>query len=157
MIVNSENFNRIKVFHEIRDYGAYRVSPKTYLRMRITISNLHSVPFQAILQTAQVPPLPELEHTEALAASNRGRPRQALGGVAMDAIQATFGQALLLLAGLATFLLAIIFVLLEANLILHLGGKLTERLRSNDMNSQRSRPIAKDKAQKERVSEERGR
>jgi hypothetical protein len=74
----------------------------------------------------------------------------------MDAIQATLGQVMLLLAGLAMVLLAIILVLVEANLILHLGGKLTERWRSNSMDSHRSRAITEAPSQKERPSEEKG-
>lgn len=43
----------------------------------------------------------------------------------MDAVQATLGEMLLVLAGLAVVLLAVILVLAEAHLILRLGRKLT--------------------------------
>jgi hypothetical protein len=66
------------------------------------------------------------------AASNRGRPRQVSdsnqGGDAVDALQATLGDVLLVLAGLAVVLLAVILVLAEAHLILHLARKLTKNL-----------------------------
>jgi hypothetical protein len=48
----------------------------------------------------------------------------------MDAIQARLGDALLLLAGVAVVLLAVIVVLVEVDVILRLGGKVTGRLRS---------------------------
>jgi hypothetical protein len=44
----------------------------------------------------------------------------------VDALQALLGEVLLALAGLALVLLAVILVLAEANLILHLARKLTE-------------------------------
>lgn len=49
----------------------------------------------------------------------------------MDAIQAKLGEALLLLASLAVVLLALIVVLVEADCILRLGGRLTRRWRSS--------------------------
>jgi hypothetical protein len=48
---------------------------------------------------------------------------------AVNLVQATLGQALLLLVGLAVVLLAVILLLLEAKLILHLGGQLNRHLR----------------------------
>jgi hypothetical protein len=47
----------------------------------------------------------------------------------VDAVQATLGEALLLLASLAAVLLAVILLLLEAKVILHLGGQLNRSLR----------------------------
>jgi hypothetical protein len=86
-----------------------------------------------MISVAQVPPLPGRERPN-LAASIRGRPdqrrRRGEGRAAVDAIQARLGDALLLLAGLAVVLLAIIIVLVEVNVILRLGGKVSERLRS---------------------------
>jgi hypothetical protein len=49
--------------------------------------------------------------------------------MAVNAIQATLGQALLLLVGLAAVLFAVILLLLEARVILHLGGRLNRDLR----------------------------
>jgi hypothetical protein len=46
----------------------------------------------------------------------------------MDALQTILGQALLVLAGLAVVLLAIILILAETHLILHLGRKLTKKV-----------------------------
>jgi hypothetical protein len=68
-----------------------------------------------------------------LAASGRpdqrsARPRR---DVAVDEIQATLGGALVVLASLAVVLLAVILVLVEADFILRLGGKLTRRWRSS--------------------------
>lgn len=45
----------------------------------------------------------------------------------MDALQATLGQLLLVLAGLAVVLLAVILVLAEVDLILRLARRLTRR------------------------------
>jgi hypothetical protein len=47
----------------------------------------------------------------------------------VDAVQATLGEALLLLGSLAAVLLAVIFLLLEAKVILRLGGQLNRELR----------------------------
>jgi hypothetical protein len=46
------------------------------------------------------------------------------GGVAVNAVQATLGEMLLGLAGLAVVLLAVILVLAEVDLILRLGRRL---------------------------------
>lgn len=62
----------------------------------------------------------------------------------MDTIQATLGQALLVLIALAVVLFTIILLLVESELILRLGGKLVRRWRSGgagpDGNSGRERP-----------------
>ena len=47
----------------------------------------------------------------------------------MDAVQVTLGAALLLLGSLAAVLFAVILLLLEAKVILHLGGQLHQNLR----------------------------
>jgi hypothetical protein len=47
----------------------------------------------------------------------------------VDAVQATLGEALLLLASLAAVLFGVILLLLEAKMILHLGGQLNRELR----------------------------
>jgi hypothetical protein len=57
--------------------------------------------------------------------------RRREGSVAVDVIQERLGDALLLLAGLAVVLLAVIVLLVELNFILRLGGKVTQRLRSS--------------------------
>jgi hypothetical protein len=50
-------------------------------------------------------------------------------GQAVDAVQTALGVALLLLGGLAAVLFAVILVLLEAKVILRLGGQLNQNLR----------------------------
>jgi hypothetical protein len=57
------------------------------------------------------------------------------GGAAVSTILEILGYVLLLMAGLAMVLLAVILVLLQANFILHLVNKLTKRLRygNNDV------------------------
>jgi len=47
----------------------------------------------------------------------------------VNAVQATLGEALLLLGSLAAVLLAVILLLLEAKVILHLGGQLNRDMR----------------------------
>lgn len=87
---------------------------------------------QVRMRAAPVPPLPG-QHRPELAASDRGRPptqcpTSSEGGVAVDALQAILGEVLLVLAGLAVVLLAVILVLAEAHLILRLGRKLTRNV-----------------------------
>lgn len=53
----------------------------------------------------------------------------------MDTLQASLGQALLVLMGLAVVLLALILLLIEANYIVHLGGKLAGRFRTGGSDS----------------------
>jgi hypothetical protein len=52
-------------------------------------------------------------------------------GGAVDVIQATLGQVLLLLIGLALVLSVIILLLMEAHYIVRLSGKLARRLRQS--------------------------
>jgi hypothetical protein len=54
-------------------------------------------------------------------------------GVAVDAIEATLGQVLLLLIGLAVVLFILILLLVEAHYIVRLSRKLVGRLRSVDL------------------------
>jgi hypothetical protein len=58
--------------------------------------------------------------------------RPTRGDVAVDSIEATLGRALLVAAGLAVILLTVIVVLLEANCILRLAGRLTRSLQPPD-------------------------
>lgn len=51
----------------------------------------------------------------------------------MDAVQATLGEMLLVLAGLAVVLLAVILVLAEVDLILRLGRRLKGGRRRSDL------------------------
>jgi hypothetical protein len=51
----------------------------------------------------------------------------------VDAVQATLGEMLLVLAGLAVVLLAVILVLAEVDLILRLGRRLTGGRRRSDL------------------------
>jgi len=62
----------------------------------------------------------------------------------VDTIQGTLGQALLVLVGLAVVLFAIILVLVEADCILRLGGKLARRWRSSGSDPTRSHPPTMD-------------
>ena len=50
----------------------------------------------------------------------------------MDTIQALLGDLLLVLAGLALVLLAVMLLLVQANAIVRLTGRLTRSLRSDD-------------------------
>jgi hypothetical protein len=51
----------------------------------------------------------------------------------VDTIQAFLGDLLLVLAGLALVLLAVILLLVQANVIVCLGGRLTRSLRPGEM------------------------
>jgi hypothetical protein len=53
----------------------------------------------------------------------------------VDSIEATLGRALLVAAGLAVILLTVIIVLLEANCILRLAGRLTRSLQTTGLAS----------------------
>lgn len=57
----------------------------------------------------------------------------------MDAIQEKLGEVLLVLAGLAVVLLAVILLLVEADLILRLGGRLAVRWRARKKQKQGGR------------------
>jgi hypothetical protein len=50
----------------------------------------------------------------------------------VDTIQALLGDVLLVLAGLGLVLFAVILLLVQANVIVCLGGRLTRSLRSGD-------------------------
>jgi hypothetical protein len=50
----------------------------------------------------------------------------------VDTIQSILGDVLLVLAGLGLVLFAIILLMVQANVIVCLGGKLTRSLRSGD-------------------------
>jgi hypothetical protein len=77
----------------------------------------------------------------------------------VDAVQATLGEALLLLASLAAVLLAVILLLLEAKVILHLGGQLNRELRFDDPPSAdrpqtgRDRPVPEPGPEEERYDD----
>lgn len=58
--------------------------------------------------------------------------RQRRRGVAVNAIQATLGQLLLLLIGLVAVLFVLILLLVEAHYIVRLSRRLVGRLRSGD-------------------------
>jgi hypothetical protein len=53
----------------------------------------------------------------------------------VDTIQALLGDLLLVLAGLALVLLAVMLLLAQANAIVWLAGRLTQSLRSDDRHS----------------------
>jgi hypothetical protein len=57
----------------------------------------------------------------------------------VDAIQVIFGNLLLLLAELAAISFAVIVLLLQANLIVRLGKRLTRRWRHRDLDGTPSR------------------
>ncbi len=58
----------------------------------------------------------------------------------MDTIQALLGDLLLVLAGLALVLLAVMLLLVQANAIVWLAGRLTRRLRSDDRSRDHGAP-----------------
>ena len=57
----------------------------------------------------------------------------------MDSFQAIFGNLLLLLAELAAIFFAVIVLLLQANLIVRLGRRLSRRMRHRDLDGTPSR------------------
>lgn len=58
--------------------------------------------------------------------------RQLRRGVAVNAVEATLGQVLLLLIGLVAVLFVLIVLLVEAHYIMRLSRRLVRRLRSGD-------------------------
>jgi hypothetical protein len=66
-------------------------------------------------------------------------------GVTVDTIQALLGDLLLVLAGLALVLLAVMLLLAQANAIVWLTGKLTNSLRSDDRDGTEHHPPAGDR------------
>jgi hypothetical protein len=80
-----------------------------------------------------VPPLPGRlpgSRRPATAADPDQCPFRVQGATAVNALQATLGELLLALAGLAVVLLAVILVLAEIDLILRLARRLTRRPRA---------------------------
>jgi hypothetical protein len=63
----------------------------------------------------------------------------------VDIIQTVLGDVLLVLAGLALVLLAVILLLLQANAIAFLGERLTRRLRSEDRHGEERQPPEDDR------------
>jgi hypothetical protein len=55
------------------------------------------------------------------------------GTLAVNMIEGTLGQVLLVLAGVAIVLLAVILILLEADYILRLGERLVRRMRTTGL------------------------
>jgi hypothetical protein len=94
--------------------------------------DLQSDSFESIVRIAQVPLLAGNDPSE-LATRHprppRPHPRNAEKGQAVNAVQETLGTALLLLVSLAAVLFAVILLLLEAKVILLLGGQLNRDLR----------------------------
>jgi len=68
----------------------------------------------------------------------------------VDTIQATLGQALLVLVALAVVLFTLILLLVEADYILRLGGKLVRRWKSGGSDPDGSDSSAVDKGDAER-------
>ena len=74
----------------------------------------------------------------------------------MDAVQATLGEMLLVLAGLAVVLLAVILVLAEVDLILRLGRRLTGGRRRPEPSALVGGHQVRSEGAAERVPEEQG-
>jgi Na+-transporting methylmalonyl-CoA/oxaloacetate decarboxylase gamma subunit len=106
-----------------------------------------------------MPPLSD-SHIRELAASNRGRPptqcpTRTQGGAAVDALETTLGGVLLVVAGLAVVLLAVILVLAEVDLIVRLVRRLAGRRRLDPSGLARDRRSSDDRVA-ERVPGEQG-
>lgn len=63
----------------------------------------------------------------------------------MDTIQSLLGDLLLVLAGLALVLLAVMLLLAQANAIVWLAARLTRSLRSDDRDGAERQPPADDR------------
>lgn len=74
----------------------------------------------------------------------------------MDTIEALLGDLLLVLAGLALILLAIMMLLAQANAIVWLAGRLTRSLRSDDRDGAEHHPPAGERPQARSPSSEGG-
>lgn len=74
----------------------------------------------------------------------------------MDAIQVLLGNLLLVLAGLALVLLAVILLLVQANAIVWLAGRLTRSLRSDDRGGGEQQPPTHDRPHARSASREGG-
>jgi hypothetical protein len=72
----------------------------------------------------------------------------------VDSFQAIFGNLLLLLAELAAISFAVIVLLLQANLIVQLGKRLTRRTRHRDLDGTPSRKSYADQSSVAGVPEE---
>lgn len=95
--------------------------------------DLHVDRFRRIVRIAQVPLLPATDASDMATRHPRGR-HDSTDAVrrrdtAVNAIQATLGEALLLLGSLALVLFALILLLLEAKVIVCLGNQLNRDLR----------------------------
>ena len=75
----------------------------------------------------------------------------------MDAVQETLGEALLVLGSLAAVLFAVILLLLEAKVIVSLGGQLSRELRLGPSAAASRSPARKDGPVPRQGSEEEGR
>jgi hypothetical protein len=74
----------------------------------------------------------------------------------VDTIQVLLGNLLLVLAGLALVLLAVILLLVQANAIVWLAGKLTRSLRSDDRDGTEHHPPTHDRPHARSASREGG-
>lgn len=72
----------------------------------------------------------------------------------MNTIQGTLGQVLLVLVGLAVVLFAVILLLVEADYILRLGGRLARRWKHGRLNPNGSNAPATNNRGAERVRHE---
>jgi hypothetical protein len=84
------------------------------------------------------------------------RPGTSGKGVPVDTIEALLGNLLLVLAGLALVLLAIILLLVQANAIVWLAGRLTQRLRSDDRDGTEHHPPIHDRPHARSASKDGG-
>jgi Na+-transporting methylmalonyl-CoA/oxaloacetate decarboxylase gamma subunit len=74
----------------------------------------------------------------------------------VDIIQALLGDLLLVLAGLALVLLAVMLLLVQANAIVWLAGRLTRSLRSDDRDGAERHPPTHDRLHARSTSSEGG-
>jgi hypothetical protein len=74
----------------------------------------------------------------------------------VDTIEGTLGQVLLVLAGVAIVLLAVILILVEADYILRLGGRLVRRCRSTGLNLSDSHPSTADRGHANQLQDKQG-
>jgi hypothetical protein len=74
----------------------------------------------------------------------------------VDTIEGTLGQVLLVLAGLAVVLLAVILILVEADYILRLGAKLVRRWSSVGSDSSDSHRPTVDSGHAEDIQDKQG-
>jgi Na+-transporting methylmalonyl-CoA/oxaloacetate decarboxylase gamma subunit len=74
----------------------------------------------------------------------------------VDTIHALLGDLLLVLAGLALVMLAVMLLLAQANAIVRLAGTLTRSLRSDDRKGPERQPPADDQPHARSAPSERG-